>query len=266
MFRRLKTTIRDLIPSKHQVFLKYWYSFARGYLEQEMELLGLMVRAGDHVVDVGGNWGAYAYRLARLGARVEVFEPNPACSRVLKTWSSRRPGVTVHSLALSSQAGTVPLSIPVDDEGVEHDASASVDGRMTDGARIETVAMKPLDSYAFADVQLIKIDVEGHEYSVLEGAKATLRASHPALLVEIEQRHLARPIGEVFALVVDQGYRGFFLQDGKLVPLQQFDVERDQAIGDLGGGHGAYHNNFLFLHAERLDRGDYAALVGQWMA
>ena len=231
-----------------------------------MRLLRLIVGRGDHVVDVGGNRGVYAYRLSRLGARIEIFEPNPTCYRVLGPWAASRPHVAVHAVALSSQTGTVALSIPVDAQGVEHDSSASIESRTLPGARIVTVPMKPLDSYGYTDLQLIKIDVEGHEYSVLEGAAATIRASWPALLVEIEQRHLTRPIAEVFALVLEQGYRGFFVKDARLVPLGCFDVARDQSIGDFDGMAGVYHNNFLFLQADRLARGDYAALAVKWIA
>ena len=72
------------------------------------------------------------------------------------------------------------------------------------------VEVRTLDSFGFTDVDLIKIDVEGHEYSVLEGSLLTIQRCKPILLIEIEQRHISRPIKEVFSLVMNQGYDGLF--------------------------------------------------------
>jgi FkbM family methyltransferase len=92
-----------------------------------MKFLGYLVRSQDLVVDVGGNRGIYAYQFWKLGARVEVFEPNPACSRVLSAWAAGKAGVNVHSLALSSHAGSANLHIPIDESGIKHDSSASIE-------------------------------------------------------------------------------------------------------------------------------------------
>ena len=69
-----------------------------------------------------------------------------------------------------------------------------------------------------------KIDVEGHEYSVIEGAEATLLASKPALLLEIEQRHIGRPINEVFDKILSMGYHGFFIGLYGLTSLVNFSI------------------------------------------
>ena len=176
-----------------------------------MKFLTLLVRQDDVAIDIGGNRGVYAYQLWRLGASVEVFEPNPICFSVLESWAVGKPGVHLHSVALSSRAGSANLHIPIDGAGVEHDASASIEQTGFAQTRDQLVSLQTLDSYRFENVALIKIDVEGHEYAVLDGASATLTSSRPALLVEIEQRHSGRPISEVFDKVQSYGYQGFFL-------------------------------------------------------
>lgn len=265
MLHRLKSTLRDAIPHRHQVPIKYWYSAARRHLEPEMALLPYLVGRDAHVIDVGGNRGIYAYVLGRLGARLEIFEPNPLCSGILSDWATHRSDVRVHPVALSANPGSAMLHVPVDAEGVAHDASASVEAHPTGKTHDIPVELRTLDSFGFRDVDFIKIDTEGHEMAVIDGAQETLSASMPALLIEIEERHHAgEPISTIFARVTALGYAGFFLKDGQLAPIDRFEPLRDQSMAAFERGS-AYFNNFLFLAHQRIARGDYAALAGRWI-
>jgi FkbM family methyltransferase len=267
MLDRLKTAARDALPQHLQVPVKYFYQRVRGHCEAEMALLPMLALPGAHVADVGGNRGIYAYRLRKLGARVEVFEPNPVCAGVLQSWAHTAGGVCVHPVALSSGDGSAKLHIPVDSQGLEHDASASLESQ--DGAQFRDceVALRTLDSFGYSDLSFIKIDVEGHESSVLAGASATLGVSKPALLIEIEQRHNPnQPIREIFDYIESRGYRGLFFKGGKLIPINQFDAERDQSMRSFALKPYLYHNNFLFLADTRVSAGDYRQLIERYMA
>lgn len=247
---------------RHQVPLKYGYNFLRGFLEQELGLLRLIVRPGDRVIDVGANRGIYAYKLSQLGARVEAFEPNPTCFAVLSAWARGRRGVTLHQIALSDRSGSATLHIPIDASGVEHDASASIEATGFEDARDQPVAVATLDSFGFDDVVFVKIDVEGHEHSVIEGACCTLESARPALLVEIEQRHNGRPVTEMFDEIRAYGYRGYFMKDGALVRIEEFDQSVHQSGSAGRSRRGQYINNFLFLSEEKIAAGRYALLPG----
>ncbi len=247
---RIKAAVRDGLPTAWRVPAKYWHARFSGTLEPEMALLPHLVPHGGRAIDVGGNYGAYAVALAALGARVEVFEPHPACLRALDAWARSRTQVTIHPYALSDQAGEAELVIPLEADGTEHDAAGSIAASVDPGvARKHRVALRTLDAFAFSDAALVKIDVEGHEAAVIEGALATIAASRPALLVEIEQRHRADPIATSFARIGALGYEGWFLRDGMLVPIARFDVAVHQRAGALG--QDSYHNNFLFLSHDR---------------
>ena len=261
MFSNLKTRARDLLPKRYQVPAKYWYGWFRGSLEPEMAILGSLVCSQDRVVDVGGNRGIYAYKLWKLGTVVEVFEPNPTCFNVLAEWAAGKPDVHLYSVALSSRVGSAHLHIPIDGAGIEHDASASIENTGFAQARDQLVPLQTLDSFRFENVSLIKIDVEGHEYSVIDGAAATLALSRPALLVEIEQRHSGRPINEVFEKILGFGYLGYFMGADGLTAIEDFDVASHQSMAQFDTGKGRYINNFLFLHGSRLAGGEYSALV-----
>jgi len=260
----LKSQLRDSLPVRSQVPAKYWFGWFQGTLEEEMKLLSLIVRKRDRVIDVGGNRGIYAYRLWKLGTTVEVFEPNPICHEVLSAWAAGKSTVNLHSVALSNAEGSANLHIPIDESGVEHDASASIENVGFPHARDQLVPLQTLDSYEFEDVRLIKIDVEGHEYAVIEGAAKTLSSSRPALLVEIEQRHTSRPIDDVFERILDFGYQGFFMDGNTLVDLKVFDAQRHQSVDNFDGSKEPYINNFLFLHKDRLAHLEYAGLMANY--
>lgn len=261
MLGKLKIAARNALPRRFQVPAKYWYGKLKGDLEPEMALLPAIVGNGVRVADIGGNRGIYAYELHKLGAKVEVFEPNPACAAILERWANRVSGVRVHAVALSSKPGSAVLHVPVDERGVEHDASASVEASAASRTHDVEVPLRPLDDFGFNDLEFIKIDVEGHEISVLAGAEKTIRVSHPALLIEIEQRHNGtRLISEIFDAIEKLGYEGYFLVSGRLIPIAKFNVSEHQSQEALATGSMPYFNNFLFLAEKGLQAGKYAQL------
>ncbi len=140
------------------------------------------------MIDFGRNSGVYAYQLWHLKSSVRVFEPNQIYFSVLESWGAGRPGVNLHSVALSNHAGTANLKISIDVAGVEHDASVSIENTWSWQVRNKLVSLQALDNYRFENVSLIKIDVERHEYAVLDGASETIASSRQALLVDLSSR------------------------------------------------------------------------------
>ena len=259
MFRNIKSKLRDLFPNHVQVPLKYWFSKISGQLEPEMTLLPKLLRPNSRVIDIGANRGIYAYPLSQLFCYVELFEPNPNCVSVLRSWASKKSNVQVHEFALSDCDGVASLQIPVDASGVHHDSSASLDQKPF-GKHVQyLIRLTTLDNFDFNNVALIKIDVEGHEHRVISGAIRTISLEKPALLIEIEQRHGTRSIDEVFIQVQNLGYQGFFLHRGSLNPLATFNPNIHQLAVNLGRRD--YVNNFLFLHQIRINSGDYDSLI-----
>lgn len=256
MFRYLKIGIRKLIPLSMQVPLKYWYSYLRGYSEPEITLLKHLVNNETMAIDIGGNRGIYSYHISKFCRNIEIFEPNPVCFDILSAWSSKKGAINVHKVALSHEAGSAELLIPIDNNGVEHDSSGSIENNNFIKARSETVPLKSLDSFAFKHVGFIKIDVEGHEFSLLQGSLQTIEASKPAMLIEIEQRHNKVSIDEIFSYIENLGYSSYYLDEGVLHDASHFDLSLLQAEENLTTSN-KYINNFLFLHRDRLNAGEY---------
>lgn len=224
--------------------------------ERELRDLGRLVAPGSIAVDVGAHFGTYSHALCRLVGRhghVYSFEPIAEDAQYLAAAArQRRLPMEVRNCALSSTNGTAELAVP-DLHGHGKTALSSLEPHAGPGER-RTVDVRRLDDVLaeVADdrpVSFIKIDVEGHELSVLEGASGTIARHRPNLLIEIEARFHAMPVAATIERVLAMGYRGEFLNaTGQRRPVSEFDpaVHQDPAIDVLSP---AFIANFVFLPA-----------------
>jgi FkbM family methyltransferase len=149
------------------------------------EVLWRLARLGAQVLDIGANIGVMTAALtARVGAKgaVHAFEAHPLVYRDLleniRLWQpDLQRVVSVHNVALSAGTGRVKLMEP---ECFKWNrGTATVIAQSEEASQIGLdVVCKPLDLFleSIASVKLAKMDVEGHEASVLMGARETLKA------------------------------------------------------------------------------------------
>ena len=213
--------------------------YVRKHGDPEIACLPDLVGEGRRAIDIGANRGVYTYWLAHCCDHVEAFEPNPDPAERI-----RRPALTnvcLHGEALSDEKGEVDFRVPVHYRGgADHPGGTLGDLGDAEIAAHFTTALACLDDFAFADVDFIKIDVEGHEEKVLDGAAQTIAQCRPAALIELEERHNPGYVGRVR----DRFAGLLFLDGGAWHP-----------VDDLGGGQkgpsGRYINNFLLIDAAR---------------
>lgn len=148
------------------------------------------VRPGDNVIDVGANIGLFTVPLGLAvapGGMVVAIEPLPANTRRLGANVAQNDLDTVHIVeaAVGKADGRATLHTARDPafaslrEIVKYRASGDLD-----------VALRSLDSLwselGRPAVALVKIDVEGAELDVLEGARELLATARPVLLIEAD--------------------------------------------------------------------------------
>jgi len=238
---QIKKFALDLIPQEWELPARYWYRAIRGMHEFELSVLSEYVNPRKRSIDVGANIGIYSYALSRLGSTVESFEPLTECALVILAFGHSR--IHVHSEALSDVEGEMTIHFPIV-AGYPNTPLASLEHKQENGGR-RNIQVRTLDSFNFIDIGFIKIDVEGHEMHVIEGARETIRKCRPVLLVEIEQRHHGtEPIEDVMNRICALGYKGNFYSDGRVRPLSEFSVSRHQKWEDFSSGR--YLNNFFF--------------------
>lgn len=227
--------------------LERWRNF-----ELEYFLLDHLVDPQRAAIDVGANEGIYAGRLSQLCSRVHCFEPIPWFAKRLR--ECLRPAVaTVHEAAASDHNGQGELRIPYCGEVEMHGTSTIEPGNPlseSTHARAVPCRLVRLDDTVVEPVGFIKVDVEGHEFAVLEGAKQIISRDRPILLIESEKRHNQTAPENIFAFAAELGYAGFFLEHGRLWALSAFSAATHQNPQNLAGGTrktGIYVNNFIFV-------------------
>jgi FkbM family methyltransferase len=224
--------------------------------EVELHLLEFLCRRDQDAIDVGANDGCYVHYLRRHARQVIAFEPMPSLARMLRR--KFRRGVVVESMALSDTAGTVSLRMPVVDGVVVTGCStvSSVASATYPAHRAIEVPMDRLDSVYGGEVGFIKIDVEGHEQAVLDGAIETIRRCRPRMLVEVDERLAPGGLARAKAYFRDLGYLGYYVEAGRLEPIERFSTERLQNPANLPDltaplqqrkRFGRYIYNFIFL-------------------
>lgn len=234
-----------LIPPSLYYVLRAKRELRRG--EAELRLLPFLVDPARIAVDAGANKGVYTYWLEHLAHHVHAYEPNPKMFKVLKGGIGTK--ATVHHAALSDQAGQFALRIPKTGTGRYSNQGASLNyDKVGDSYGEVMVETRRLDDENLNNVGFIKIDVEGHEMAVLDGALATIRRERPTLLIEMEQRHTKRPIEDDIKHVTDLGYRMVFLHRGTLQSAERFD---GNAHHRAAASPKDYVFNFIFLPEEK---------------
>lgn len=222
--------------------------------EPELSLLPWLCDSTSLAVDVGANHGSYTAVLLRHAAGVVACEPNPRLVRILQRRFAgplRSKRLTVSASAISDRDGSVELFIPFQASAL---ASAEQGGaaRNLQGESI-TVPCRRLDSLGLERVGFLKIDVEGHEIAVLAGAAETLERDRPSVLIEAEERHNPGAVAKIRSLLEPLGYRGFYLMEGRLQPIESFEPGRLQNLAALDAAGTrrlkgqVYINNFLFI-------------------
>jgi FkbM family methyltransferase len=195
----------------------YWYH-GRRRESRSMALFSRLVRPGDVVAEVGGHIGYISQFFARLvghDGQVIVFEPGPNNLPYLLRNTAHLDNVTVVPEGVGASAGRATFfvesltgqnnSFVPDFEGLEVNADAA--GVTPDIEQVD-VAVTTLDIHFPQPPDFIKVDVEGFELEVLRGARRTLAAGLPALMVEVqahqdELRALADELG--YVLIDEQG-------------------------------------------------------------
>lgn len=217
--------------------------------EQESRLLPLLACRHEASIDAGANVGDYTWHLRRHSTEVFAFEPVPELAQWLRR--AFRDRVTVHECGLSDRDGSAELLIPMDAGGSDITGHASVLAHADWGdiaIRKVPIAMRRLGSLGLPRIGFIKVDVEGHELEVMQGAQGLLQRDLPTLLVEAEERHRPGAVEQLRGVLEPMGYRGCFLASGRLEDIGKFQTGVHQSVESLkGNGAAPYINNFIFV-------------------
>lgn len=201
------------------------------------------------ILDIGMNIGMNTWEYATFAKEVHGFEPVPGTYQVAldnialnknhqdpnlgwwknpdKSWASLAVAGTIntYNVALGPTAGSVEMHIKKNDghNRVANDNYTKLNGKpvkVNTGYQRVQVPQLTLDSYNFTDVDIIKIDVEGYELQVLEGAVNTIAQNRPIVqieCVEIQPRAFGKTINDLMDYFTSKNYV-ITLADGTIMP------------------------------------------------
>ena len=179
-----------VMPFMNPVFGAFNYELY-GWDVRELRFLRRFLQPGMTVLDIGAHHGLYAVLASHLvgpSGRVIAFEPSPRIARRLR-WHlalNRARRVELETCAVAASKSRMEFFIPT--RGVDTIASLRRAGVGNGRLRSVVVDVVALDNFAaarqVANIDLIKLDVEGAEMDVLAGAREVMRRTRPCWLFE----------------------------------------------------------------------------------
>ena len=218
--------------------------------EREMDLLDVLCDPHKTGIDIGAKVGMYTYRIREHCSDVIAFEPIPLFHDMLRKVFAGKRG-RVEAVALSNQQGTAQLRLPFDRKKRMEFGRSTIDtANKLEHADVHSVEhievpTRCLDDYKLEGVGFIKIDVEGHELAVLEGAQHTIDAQHPVLLVECNDDHQPQGVARLASWLAAHGYDAVFIDGQSLLPIENYDRAKHW--------DGRCIENFICIHRSRAD-------------
>ena len=177
------------------------------------------------VFDIGANVGLYIKAFNKSQNKpgaVLAFEPSSYVYSILKLTLARFKNVTCYQLAFDSKNGQATLNTPLKKSGSMRIGIAHIGNTFTGDYQKEVVETRTLDSFVKEigqeRIDLIKIDVEGAEFAILQGAKTILKKIRPFWYVEISEasgRFDNNSKQDTFDIFIKANYHAFYFNEEK---------------------------------------------------
>ena len=221
--KTLEEKVRDfIVPDWLRIRERAWRERRKG--EKEIKLIPQLLSNCNRAIDIGANVGVWSYWLSKYAKQVESFEPNPKVFNALKNIKIKN--VNSYNIALSNKTGSVDLLIPKGSKGFSNQGASLSSIKVQGEHKSISIEAKRLDEYNFLDVDFIKIDVEGHEHEVIEGARETIKKFKPTMVIEMEEKHNQIPIEEQISSVEKMGYQCCVFINETIIKIKEIDLDK----------------------------------------
>ncbi len=177
------------------------------------------------MLDVGANTGLFTLLAAAANPAIKVcaFEPLENVNKALRANVALNQHlanrINVYQLGLSNTAGTFDFYETINDHGlITTSSSLELEHAQQVGTyRKQVIITETMDGWANrlegGRISIIKIDVEGHEYAVIEGARDTIARNRPFITIEVLGESRVDRINE---LLFERSYLDFVITPAAL--------------------------------------------------
>ena len=171
------------------------------YQQVELDVLLQLITESTVVYDIGSNIGYHASAFASVSKHVYCFEANPQHYKLLRMNMQEEPRCTLFNLAVSNATGKI-LVEEIDVTAIGNYGMARVG--TSSGVEVSMTSIDDLvKSGKILPPGLIKIDVEGHEPGVFQGAAETIKTYKPLIYFEAQE---SENIPEIYNMLNSLGY------------------------------------------------------------
>lgn len=226
------------------------------WAQKEINFLGGFLEDGSIVLDIGAFIGTHSMAFAKLvgsNGFVYSFEPHPTYFYVLQKNLKLNNILNAKSIhvALADQSSIMQIE-EFNFEASNNPGNAKI-MNVKSKLNMINVDTRTLDSFDIKACNLIKIDVEGMEYSVLSGALSTIKRCQPIIYSECNSADAAWP---VVLLMRSLGYQLYLYSEEaynpknfKKNPINFWEHARELAIVAIPP-HLTIYSNEIFNNAD----------------
>lgn len=243
----------EIFNSPKQRFAKLLHFLKTRYrVEKRAEVAELahVIEPQAIIFDIGAHFGQYAKAFAELNGgttQVYCFEPVGYTRDILNKVVKPYRNIRVFSNGFSNTPGEAAINIPVKKSGKIGPGLAHLGAETSRDFVQENITLDTVDNFvdahALPRLDFIKMDIEGPELMVLQGALQTLQKHRPAVFCEVSHPHMAR-MGlrpeDLFTLMHDAGYVAKLQTDSGFVAAADLQRSGDYLfVADDAAGYRA---------------------------
>ncbi len=242
LFKGVKKRIKLKNDISFELDISDWIQgnlyFLEEYENPELQFVEKSLKKGDVFIDIGANIGLYtlvASKLVGENGKVIAFEPLMQSYHSLKKNVSinSRKNIVLENLAIAEM--NTQIDIFYNRKAANLGMASSYLNEYSDSHEANAVSIDLyLKKHPLTSIELIKIDIEGGEYSALVGMKDTLINYTPKLLLEIDEDILSfTPYSErdILDYLENLGYKKHFIDDnGDLTKTEKNKKRKNYAF------------------------------------
>jgi len=206
------------------------------------------------VIDIGANVGLYSKvileALFERKGKCISFEPRNDVYKALKK-RVNSDYMVAENFSISNHINTSKLFLSAShgkNSLFKYDEFIGFDWQYTNSITLDSY----ISTNSIKNIELIKIDVEGHEFQVIEGSLGTLAKFRPIVLCEVENRHLlpqGKNVNEFLEMMLSLDYKSYILDKNsqKLISTNLIEIPLSKTDNKI------YYYNYWFIPQENED-------------
>lgn len=210
---------RLLLTARHDLYIEkelFWSGLGSEFEPATLRLWWELAETARVVVDAGANTGLFSLLAAHRNpsAEIHAFEPVDYNAEIFQCNIDLNgaTGIRLHRAALSAHAGAQEMFVVPGEVNYMNSLDADRTRGRGSATEVPTLRLDELLAREGAGpVDLVKVDVEGHEDAVFEGMGDRLAASRPHIVVEVLNEEVGRALTTRFDRL--GGYRYFWIDE-----------------------------------------------------